>query len=53
MGDLITAITGQFANIVTQITALFTDNIGSIMTVVGLAIIVAVALGLVKKMKRG
>lgn len=51
MTDLVTAITTAFGNIVTQITTLFTDNIASIMTVVGLAIVVAVALGLVKKMK--
>lgn len=51
MTELITAITAAFANIVSQITTLFTDNIASIMTVVGLAIVVAVALKLVKKMK--
>lgn len=51
MNELITAITTAFGELVTQVTTLFTNNIGSIMTVVGLAIVVAVALKLVRKMK--
>lgn len=51
MNELITAITSQFATLVESITTLFTNNIGSIMTVVGLGIVLAVALGLIRKMK--
>lgn len=49
--ELIEAITSQFGALVTNITKLFSDNIVSIMTVVGLGIVLAVALGLIKKMK--
>lgn len=51
MTELVTAITTAFGNLVSQITTLFTDNIGSIMAVVGLAIVLAVAIKLVRKMK--
>lgn len=51
MEGLLTAIQAQIAGLVANITQLFSDNIGSIFTVIGLTIVVSAALGLIKKMK--
>lgn len=51
METLVTAITSQFGAVVTQITDVFTNNLPSIMTVIGLSVCLTIAIKLVKKMK--
>lgn len=48
---LVTAITQQFGSLVTQVTQVFTDNLPSIMTVIGLSVCLTIGIKLVKKMK--
>lgn len=51
MTALLEMIQAQFAGLVANLTQLFTENIGSIFTVVGIGIVISAALGLIKKMK--